>query len=86
MSLRTLFLGCLEHANDICPDCAFDKRCGNKTQSDDCNLIKMTEMNNLVQNETAKIKGTASFGSFYDNEIYFMKLAIFWPDFSIEPE
>ena len=53
------FSGCLEHGNNICPDCAFNKQCGNESQSDECNFIKMSEMNKLVQEETFKIKGTA---------------------------
>ena len=59
--LNLSFSGCLEHANDICPDCLFDKQCGNQIQSDECNFIKMSEMNKLVQDETAKIQGTANF-------------------------
>ena len=56
-----MFSGCLEHAHDICPDCLFEKICGDKTQTYECNFIKIQDKNKLVQDETAKIKGTADF-------------------------
>ena len=53
------FLGCLKHANDICPDCAYDKKCGGEIQTEACYFMKISEINKQVQDETAKIKGTA---------------------------
>ena len=47
-------LECLEHANKMCLECSFEKRCGEKVQSNKCNFIKITDIKQLVDDETAK--------------------------------
>ena len=36
-----------------------EKKCGNDIQTDDCDLMEISVMNKLVQDETTKIEGTA---------------------------
>ena len=39
--------------------CSFEKRCGNGLQNENCNLIEISELTDLVKEETAKIQGCA---------------------------
>ena len=55
----SIFSGCLEHANDICADCAFQNLCGDEIKSDQCNFVKLSDIKKLVEDETTKITGTA---------------------------
>ena len=55
-------LGCLFHGKDICADCHFEKRCGDSAsfqQTLDCNFMKQSELQKLVKDHTAEIKGRA---------------------------
>ena len=49
----------------MCLECSFEKRCGEETQNDKCNFIKISEIKKLIDEETAKIKGTACISPFY---------------------
>ena len=67
-----IFWGCLEHENDICIDCLIENRCGDGMKNDQCNNIKIAEMDKLIQDETKKIKGNADLHfSYFISEIFF---------------
>ena len=45
------------HTNHICPDCFFEKKCGDHDHNEECDFMKILEMDKLIQDETTKIKG-----------------------------
>ena len=62
LSVETRFevlynLECLAHGKDICPDCLLEKKCGDMSQTDECDFMKKTQVNKLVQQQTKKIQG-----------------------------
>ena len=50
-------LECLAHGKDICPDCLLEKKCGDMSQTDECDFMKKTQVHKLVQQQTKKIQG-----------------------------
>ena len=62
-----LFQECLAHGHDICPDCLLEKTCGDVSQTDECDFMKKSQVNQLVKQQTTQIQGKV-------NEINGMKL------------
>ena len=56
-SEKSLFQGCLFHAQDTCPDCMFAQLCGENQKTNQCNFMKHSELKKRVEENTAEIKG-----------------------------
>ena len=52
-----IFQGCLFHERNTCPDCMFAQLCGDNQKTNECNFMKVSELSQRVQQNTAEIIG-----------------------------